>query len=454
MVFECVVCCQETINDEKCVTCLCGFKACRTCCKRYITEGIDYAHCMSCKMRWDIGFLHDNFTKTWVNGNKEGQYRAHIKTITLEREKARIPETVAHDMALKRELDLKKERMADIRTRINDLYTQIDALKTELQFVKRVGLDGEDNEDGILKTHKPIYPCPWGECRGVVLSNTFKCGVCEKQTCKSCREPKMEDHVCNNDHIQNLELIRKDSRPCPNCTSLIYKISGCNQMFCTNCKIAFNWRTGRFVTGNIHNPHALRYQMEFGEGGALENIECGALIGIGNIGEMPPNGMRYSISSMYRVVGETELQFSNVDNDFAKSRLRYVTGEITEKEWKSVIFRKERSNERARARNEILQTFSTLCISQFRDLAEKNNKFHPDFRDVVVGKKKRKRILRRCHEEKQALFDKFVKEMETIRLFINEAFVRELVPLGTKNPIQINLGASGVGYWTWSTSKP
>lgn len=73
---------------------------------------------------------------------------------------------------------------------------------------------------------------------------------------------------------------------------------------------------------------------------------------------------------------------------------------------------------------------------------------------MVVGKKKRKRILRRCREERQALFDKFVKEMETIRLFINEAFVRELVPLGTKNPIQINLGASGVGYWTWSTSKP
>lgn len=32
-------------------------------------------------------------------------------------------------------------------------------------------------------------------------------------------------------------------------------VRNCNQMFCTNCNIAFNWRTNEIETGRIHNPH-------------------------------------------------------------------------------------------------------------------------------------------------------------------------------------------------------
>ena len=50
-----------------------------------------------------------------------------------------------------------------------------------------------------------------------------------------------------------IALIKKETVKCPNCATPIYKISGCDQMWCTSCNIAFNWRTGRKIKGIIHH---------------------------------------------------------------------------------------------------------------------------------------------------------------------------------------------------------
>ena len=58
------------------------------------------------------------------------------------------------------------------------------------------------------------------------------------------------------------ELIKKSTKNCPKCAVPIYKISGCDQMYCTECHIAFSWRTGEIDNGTIHNPHYFQYQRE------------------------------------------------------------------------------------------------------------------------------------------------------------------------------------------------
>jgi hypothetical protein len=75
--------------------------------------------------------------------------------------------------------------------------------------------------------------------------------------------------------VETAKLLEKDSKPCPKCQSLIFKISGCDQMWCTQCHTAFSWKTGA-LEKNIHNPHYYEWQRKNG-GLARANgdIECG-----------------------------------------------------------------------------------------------------------------------------------------------------------------------------------
>ena len=115
-----------------------------------------------------------------------------------------------------------------------------------------------------MKRQKFIRKCSNEECNGF-LSSKWKCSLCSTWTCSECNinvgtfENK-QAHVCNVDDVETAKLLKSDSRSCPKCFVLIFKISGCNQMFCTNCKTAFCWRTGEIYHGtSIHNPHYFEY---------------------------------------------------------------------------------------------------------------------------------------------------------------------------------------------------
>ena len=78
-----------------------------------------------------------------------------------------------------------------------------------------------------------------------ILSTQYKCEICKLYTCHDCFEiighNKTDEHTCNPDSVKSAELIRKDTKPCPTCGVRIFKISGCDQMWCTECEIAFSW---------------------------------------------------------------------------------------------------------------------------------------------------------------------------------------------------------------------
>jgi hypothetical protein len=107
--------------------------------------------------------------------------------------------------------------------------------------------------------------CPGAECRGF-LSTGYKCGICERCTCAHCLiqypidDPQGEAHTCSEDDKKTVELIKKSCRNCPSCGMSIFRIEGCNQMFCTACNTAFDWATGQQLnTRQIHNPHYTDY---------------------------------------------------------------------------------------------------------------------------------------------------------------------------------------------------
>ena len=132
-----------------------------------------------------------------------------------------------------------------------------------------------------------VRACPIESCKGF-LNQRWKCGICETVTCSKCNVPKTQnqetadnqedDHTCNPDDVATAELLAKDTKPCPQCGTGIYKIDGCDQMWCTECRCAFSWKTGQMETGHVHNPHFFEYQRRIGaEARNIFDVPCGAL---------------------------------------------------------------------------------------------------------------------------------------------------------------------------------
>ena len=102
-----------------------------------------------------------------------------------------------------------------------------------------------------------IRHCPGADCRGF-LSTQWKCGLCDVQVCSKCHavtDSAAGTHTCNPDEVASAEFLMKDTKPCPTCATPIHRIMGCDQMFCTVCHTAFDYKTGTIAHGNIHNPH-------------------------------------------------------------------------------------------------------------------------------------------------------------------------------------------------------
>jgi hypothetical protein len=69
-------------------------------------------------------------------------------------------------------------------------------------------------------------PCPKGECRGF-FGNDYKCGLCNVNVCKDCFEEVKEEHKCDENTVKSVKALLRETKPCPKCNSLIYKVAGC-----------------------------------------------------------------------------------------------------------------------------------------------------------------------------------------------------------------------------------
>lgn len=87
---------------------------------------------------------------------------------------------------------------------------------------------------GFVKAERKEYTfikqCAHAGCNGF-LERSWMCALCDRYTCPKCHEPKSkrqdDDHVCNEDTVASVEVLKKDSKPCPKCGTGIFKVSGC-----------------------------------------------------------------------------------------------------------------------------------------------------------------------------------------------------------------------------------
>jgi hypothetical protein len=338
---------------------------------------------MSCKKEFSNSFFYDNFSKAFITK----RYKYHREKILFEKEKYLLPATQPEvEKIFKKEK--MREEMMNIRKLIVELRRQEEAIQYNINMLGGVSV--------IEREEKEVYicPCPKNDCRGF-LSSRYKCGICETQACSECREVKGNNHVCDPNILESIKEIKKTTRNCPNCKSLIFKISGCDQMYCTQCHIAFCWRTGKIEKGMIHNPHYFEYLRT--NGGIPRNPHeerCGGLPPVIFLQDrafyisLTPNITRFGLvyrsvdsllASVYRQVRhirEVELRDlpTTMDNQSNMDlRIDYLLKNITEDEFKTKLQRREKERNKKLEYRDVLDMYVNVMQDLFFELQDKKD---------------------------------------------------------------------------------
>lgn len=300
----CCVCAEADTQKVRnpfveCPFAQCKFTACRKCCQRYILDQ-RVSKCMNgaCGQEWDRKFIVEKFTKTFVTGD----WKKMREQVLYDREKALLPATQA---VVESRIRLEKTK-DDIR-QLDIFMRELMDRRRDLEVQYRIDLHG--NENPTHDRRQFIRACPADDCRGF-LSTQWKCGTCFKNTCSKCHELKDEQndplHICNPDNVATATLLSHDTKPCPKCATAIFKIEGCDQMWCTQCQTGFSWKTG-FIETNIHNPHFYEWQRNMNNGIAPRvagDVPCGNR----EINHATPRNITNVISTKLNIVNPTEIE--------------------------------------------------------------------------------------------------------------------------------------------------
>ena len=272
---ECPCCIDKytPILRKKAVCKYCKADTCSKCIERYLLEGINDAHCMHCRVNYNDTTLREICTMTYV----QQVYFKHRQEVLLNREKANLPglQDEALEERAKRERDAKyaemrkellkmednlkkindhyydvyneyysklstKENVDDINKRLLNINIEMDKYRDEIhkfalkmydvRYPPRIDESGNKVDAEKEERKKFIRRCTRDNCQGF-LSSAWKCGLCEYYSCSKCfitKGKKQDDpHECKQEDVETAELIKKDSKPCPNCGEFIMKSSGC-----------------------------------------------------------------------------------------------------------------------------------------------------------------------------------------------------------------------------------
>lgn len=274
---SCSVCFENFTSKLRMnVTCpSCNIQSCRKCFQTHVLSVRDTPHCMQCKRKYDRKFLDIHCSKTFINK----ELKNHFMNILYDKEKLNLPQT-------QKNLENRK-RFEEIGERYIELLDQADMPGANVQEIDLEirNLITEWQSISTQKNSVLKYKCPNSKCRGFV-TDEFDCGLCNKKFCKKCREELTDEHKCDEDVVNTIQLLDNDSKQCPKCSTFIQKTNGCSQMWCTLCHTTFNWNSGEVESGNIHNPHFLEFKKNQ-KTRELGDIPCGGcpdMLELQNIG--------------------------------------------------------------------------------------------------------------------------------------------------------------------------
>ena len=396
--------CIEKFNKttQKQIKCpYCAYTSCSACTRQYLLQSKDDAHCMSCRRLWGRDILIDMFPMSFLNND----YKKHREEILFDQEKSLLPEAQPRVQQLRtlRVLEIEQSKLREI---YNQKATEILEIKIKMDENFRLQrVYKSPNSLNLFHTKRAfIRSCPADNCRGFLGTN-WECGTCNTFACNKCHEVigKSKDvpHTCNPDNVESAKVIMAQSRPCPKCASLISKIDGCDQMWCTQCHTAFSWKTGLVCAGRVHNPHFYEWQRGTGREIAREqgDIPCGGFPDIyqlrrwfkipldyrprANTGraafglDIPPE--YDTLLLIHRIVGHMEhaemphYQPVGILETNEDLRVRFLMDELTEDNFKLLLQQREKRRKKKQAIFMVLEMFVQASMDIFR------NALHDEF---------------------------------------------------------------------------
>ena len=412
---QCDVCCEifNKSSHSRVVCPYCPFSSCSSCTGRYLLETPDDAHCMNCRKGWSREILVNNFTQKFVSTT----YKQRREAVLLERERSLMPATqpyveiqqkIRHiiseilkvravyementnwtliaNMSLaglveqhQFESEFEARLYRSERTLVQ--HKIVACLSVELQHLERTHHDYIQRFHGgqiDQERRQFVRACPYEDCKGF-LSTAWKCGMCENWTCPDCHEVRGQnrddEHVCDPNNLATAQLLAKDSRNCPKCAAMIFKINGCDQMYCTQCHTAFSWRTGRVETGVVHNPHYYEYQRV--RGTLARNpgdVPCGGFPDWPTVARLVPRTDAFwnKIASAHRSHGHCTwflLPRYTVDanGDNRDLRIKLMIGDINEDEFKRKIQQREKARHRKTDIRQVIEMYQAVLNDLFQ----------------------------------------------------------------------------------------
>jgi len=160
--------------------------------------------------------------------------------------------------------------------------------------------------------------------------------VCGAVFCMDCQEVSHPGRVCDEGKKRDWVCVLQTTKPCPGCRVPVYKIDGCYQMWCTQCRTAVDWKTGFRIEGEeIHNPH-------FFEDASSRPLEWDA---IETKISTPRRGVWKAFCLFIRQLNSTMVQDKVSCEELVRERREwrrsFLKRELSEEAWRDLLFNQD-----------------------------------------------------------------------------------------------------------------
>jgi len=333
---------------------------------------------MNCRREWNREFIDNELTRIF----REKPLKTHREKVLFERELSLMPQTQPIVEEIKRGIAIETNDIPPLEAKIkviyndiNKLYSEISIINGKINTLRQTAKHLKERTTAVeTKDRKQfVRACPSNDCRGF-LSTAWRCGLCEIWVCSDCHEIKGNSrdtaHTCKEDDLATAKLLAGDSKPCPNCACIIFKIDGCDQMWCTQCQTPFSWRTGKAVAGVVHNPHFYQWQRQQMVNETTD-IPCGGLPSLRMLAvarlKLTHTSDKIILDNIHQRLNDItnrvlhDMPAANLVADNVDLRIEYMLNKVSDlTKFKAELQKREKSREKRLAIRRVVEMFSVV----------------------------------------------------------------------------------------------